>query len=315
MEAFIPMIRNVLVFIALAIPGYLLVKCKLLNESQTGIISKLLMYLGMPFLTLSSTLNVKFSGDLVVNILIAIVLYLVALISLYFLSIVFVKKEKQEKTRAMMRFSMLFSNNGFLGIPLALAVFGQSDILTYVIMLNIINNIVMYTLGVYIVSGDKKTMNIKKAFLNPVLISFIIAIGLNLLDVKNIVPEVATFSTHFSNIVTPLSMTLLGMKLGGIKISLIFSTIKVYYVSLIKLVFLPFLGVLITYLFNFVLSVGTSMIIAMFIAHAMPTAGLASTFSDKYNSDTESAVVFTLGTTIISILTIPLLYLLLQVII
>ena len=50
------------------------------------------------------------------------------------------------------------------------------------------------------------------------------------------------------------------------------------------------------------------MIIGVFIAFAMPTAGLASTFSDRYDGDTENAVSFTLGSTLFSIATIPVLY-------
>ena len=45
-----------------------------------------------------------------------------------------------------------------------------------------------------------------------------------------------------------------------------------------------------------------------FVAFAMPTAGLASAFSDQYNGDTDNAVIFTLGTTVPSVATIPVLY-------
>ena len=48
-------------------------------------------------------------------------------------------------------------------------------------------------------------------------------------------------------------------------------------------------------------------ILGAFISFATPTAGLASTFSDTHDGDTESAVAFTLGSTILSIITIPLL--------
>ena len=50
------------------------------------------------------------------------------------------------------------------------------------------------------------------------------------------------------------------------------------------------------------------MVLGVLIAFAMPTAGLASTFSDNFGGDTENAVAFTLGTTVLSIITIPLLY-------
>ena len=52
-----------------------------------------------------------------------------------------------------------------------------------------------------------------------------------------------------------------------------------------------------------------------FVAFAMPTAGLASTFADTYGGDTDSAVAFTLSTTMLSILSIPLLYGILSIII
>jgi len=58
--------------------------------------------------------------------------------------------------------------------------------------------------------------------------------------------------------------------------------------------------------------VSADTVIAMFLALAMPTAGLASAFSDQHHGDTENAVIFTLGTTILSIITIPLLYSLLR---
>ena len=54
-----------------------------------------------------------------------------------------------------------------------------------------------------------------------------------------------------------------------------------------------------------------NIIVGTFIAFAMPTAGLASTFSDQFNGDTDNAVAFTLGSTLLSIATIPGLYALL----
>ena len=49
MDALFTMLKNVILFVALAVPGYLLVKGKLLNAAHSGVLSKLLMYVGMPF--------------------------------------------------------------------------------------------------------------------------------------------------------------------------------------------------------------------------------------------------------------------------
>ena len=218
--------------------------------------------------------------------------------------------ERQIKTRGMMRFSSTFSNNGFLGIPLAMAVFGtNSMVLTVVIIINIINNISLYTLGIYSISNDKSTISLKKAFLNPVLVAFMLGIVLNLLNVKEYVPEVVTFSTHFSNVVTPLSMTILGMKMGEIKFSELFKSWKVYYVSAIKLIIMPALITALLFSLSFAFSIiSNEIILGVFVSFAMPSSGLASTFADAYGGDTKSAVAFTLGTTILSIITIPILY-------
>ncbi len=308
MEALVIMLRNVLVFVALALPGFILVKTKIIGGKESGALSKLLTYVGMPFLILSSTLNVSFSGKFIGSIAIIGVFGVLFTVGLFFLSAFLVVKKDEKKRQGMMRFCMVFSNNGFLGLPLAKAVFGESSIVTYVIILNIITNILMFTLGVYLISGDKNTISLKKAFLNPVLLAFIAGIGLNLLNIKAYIPEVATFSTHFSNIVTPISMTILGIKMAGVKFGALFTGWKMYFVSAMKLVVFPMLGVGILFVLKFVLKIDENMIMGFFIALAMPTAGLASTFSDQHDGDTENAVVFTLGTTIVSVLTIPVLY-------
>ena len=61
MEALWIMFKNVMVFVALAIPGYLLVKTKELTQAQSGALSKLLMYVGMPFLILTNSIKIDFN--------------------------------------------------------------------------------------------------------------------------------------------------------------------------------------------------------------------------------------------------------------
>ena len=310
-DALIIMLKNVIVFVALAIPGYLLIKTKLLKKEQSGALSMLLMYVGMPFLIFSSTINnITINTELLATIGIVLGIGVVYTFAMFFVSKPLTKMEREQKTQGMMRFSSVFSNNGFLGIPLAMAVFGAGSMaLMVVIILNIVTNVLMYTLGIYLISGDRKAISLKKAFLNPVLIAFVIGIIANLLNVKGYVPEVATYSTHFSNLVTPISMTILGMKMGGVKFLELFRSWKTYYVSALKLVVFPMIIVAIIFVLNQVTAIITpDMVLGVLIAFAMPTAGLASTFSDNFGGDTENAVAFTLGTTVLSIVTIPLLY-------
>ena len=309
MPEFIIMLRNVLLFVALAIPGYILVKTKLMEEKASGVLSKILTYLGMPFLILSSTLDVEFTPELALKIAAVGILGALFTVAIFCLSAALICKKDTKKRQGMARFCMVFSNNGFLGLPLAQAVFADSpDVVIYLSVLNIITNILMFTLGVYLISGDKNLISVKKAVMNPVLIAFIVGIPLTLLNVNDVVPEIGKFAGYFKHIVTPISMTILGMKMANINFATLFGKRSMYYVSAVKLVLVPSLAVAVALLLRFLFTVDNDIIFGVFIAFAMPTAGLASAFSDRYDGDTENAVANTLGTTVLSILTIPVLY-------
>lgn len=311
MDTLLIMLKNVIIFVLLAVPGYLLVKRNTLGPKESGTMSKLLTHLGMPFLILSSTLKLEFSGTLTKSLLVVAVLGIVFLVGTFLLSSLFVLGDKEEKRKGMVRFCMVFANNGFIGIPLARAVFGEaSPVMAYLIVLNIIMNVVMFTLGVYLISGDKSTVNIKKAVLSPVFLSFVLGIVLNLLGVGKLLPELQTYATHLSGIVTPLSMLVLGMKLTQVPLKKLFTSWRMYYTSVVRLVIFPVIALAVGLLLQKIpfLSLSSEAIIGLFIGLAMPTAGLASAFSDQYNGDTENAVILTLGTTIVSVVTIPALY-------
>jgi predicted permease len=311
MDTLIIMLKNVIIFVLLAVPGYLLVKGKILGPQESGTLSKLLTNLGMPFLILSSTLKLEFNGEMTRSLLVVGVLGVLLLVGAFLLSALFVLRDQEEKRKGMVRFCMVFANNGFIGIPLARAVFGEaSPVMAYLIVLNIIMNVVMFTLGVYLISGDKSSINVKKAVLTPVFLAFVIGIVLNLLGVTRVVPELQTYATHFSGIVTPLSMLVLGMKLTQVPMKKLFVSGRMYYTSAVKLVLFPAIAVALGLLLQKVpfLSLTNDAVIGLFISFAMPTAGLASVFSDQYRGDTENAVILTLGTTIVSVITIPILY-------
>ncbi len=311
MDALWIMLKNVILFVALAVPGYLLVKCKVLKGEQSGVLSKVLMYLGVPFMVLAGTLKVQLNGTTIKTVLL-VAGSSIAFLALSFLITAPITRKEEGKKRGMMRFCAMFSNNGFLGIPLAQAVFGAgTTAFMTVIVINVLTNIAMFTIGVYLISGDKNTISIKKALLNPVLIAFLLGIVLNLVDIGKLLPEAVTYSNHFSGIVTPISMTILGMKMGEIKFLGLFTSWKTYYVSLWKLIVFPvvisaiLLGVYAIFPTGLITG---GVILGTFVAFATPTAGLSSTFADAYEGDSEGAVAYTLGSTVFSVATISVFY-------
>ena len=313
MDALWIMLKNVLMFVAYALPGYILVKSKLLKTEESLALSKILTYVGMPFLILSSTISIDLTGSFMKTALTAVISCFVITFAFFFLTIFLTKSEKQEKRRGVMRFAMTFCNNGFLGIPLAMAVFKDNPfIVSVVVVFNIVNNMLLYTVGAYLISGDKSKISFRKALLNPVIFSFILGVVFNLLRITAYVPEIATFSDGVKGIVTPLSMMILGIKLANVPMKSLFNSLSVYYVSFIKLIVMPIIAVIAGVLLIKALSLDVNTVYAFFIAFAVPTASLATTFADQFNGDTNASVAFTLGSTILSILTIPVLYYLLN---
>ena len=310
MDTLLIMLKNVMIFVLLAVPGYLLVKGNLLTQKESGTLSKVLTNLGMPFMILSSTIKLEFTGSFALSLVIFGILCIATTLAMFFTSQWFCRS-KAPKTTAMMRFCMVFSNNGFIGIPLARAVFGEaSPVMAYLIIANIVMNVMMFSMGPSLISGDKKSVNLKKILFTPVLIAFVVGIVLNLTKVCSLLPEIQTYATHFSGIVTPLSMVVLGMKLAQIPMKKLLTEGKMYQVSAFRLVLYPVVGVVVMYLLQYVsfLQLGADAVIAYFVGFAVPTAGLASVFADQHDGDTESAVIFTLGSTLLSIVTIPVLY-------
>ncbi len=315
MEAFFTMLENVIIFVALAIPGFLLAKLRLIKKEHSGVLSTLLVNVGVPFLIFSSLQNITIDGETSLSLLLMGVIGLAFTFLMFFLTAFLTNKADETKKRGMVRFAMIFANNGFLGIPLAEATFGiGSKALAFLIILNVLSNIMMYTLGVYLISGDKKSVQLKKAFLNPFVISFVLGIVFNL--VRNAVSldlsPVASYATKLGNVVTPLSMIIIGIKMADVPFAKIFTTLKMYFVSFIRLIAFPALGIGIMFLLSTFLPVSVDMIKGFFVAFATPVAGLASTFADQHDGDAENAVIFTLGSTVLSVATIPLLYLLLN---
>ena len=186
------MLTRVGIFVVLAVPGYLLVKLKQLKVEQSISLSKLLMWVGLPFLIVSSTTRLQFNKQMLKGVCVTVVIAVALIFAFFFLTQLLAKKEEDGKKSGMMSFAMTFSNNGFLGLPLAAAVLGEgTNAFSYLVISNVLTNLLMYTIGVYFISGDKKNMSLKKVILNPVFISFVIGLILNLLNVADILPQKA----------------------------------------------------------------------------------------------------------------------------
>ncbi|MBO5926856.1 MAG: AEC family transporter [Clostridia bacterium] len=315
MEAFIVMFRNVLVFLALAVPGYLLVKLNIIKDKDTPPLSKVLVKVGLPALVFSNSLSMDLKGEATIKLAIVAIVTFIFILLTVILSSLFTKNFGDRSVQVTAKYAMSFSNSGFLGIPLATAVFGVSPVLDYVVVCNVVCCVMLNTLGVYVFTGDKKVISLKRIFLNPTFIFFVLGILINLTGVLTYVPEISLFASHLSGVVTPISMMIVGIKFAEVKPLDIFKSKNMYVVSLVKLLIQPIMAVGLVLIINVFVPFSSAIILGLFMALSMPSPGTTSSFADMYDGDVDGSVIYTLGSTILSVITIPLLYNLLTFII
>ena len=88
-----------------------------------------------------------------------------------------------------------------------------------------------------------------------------------------------------------------------------------YLVSLVKLLIQPILLVGVLLIFRNFISISPAIILGLFMGYAMPSPGTTTSFADMYDGDIDGSVIYTLGTTILSVITIPILYYLITLVI
>ena len=316
MAEFFIMLKNVIVFVALAVPGWLLAKKKLLKGEDCNVLTQLILYVAMPFLVFHSTVSIDFNGRVALELFLVAVITGVGQYVFSLLSGVIAKAEADGKQRGILRFAMVFGNNGFLGLPLVTALFSQSMplVCTYFVSVGIVTNLTMMFVGDPLVSGEKAEVSLKSVLLSPLTISFALGIGANLSGVTEAVPEIENYAAYLKNLVTPLSMLIIGVKFGQLRVRELFLSKKLYFVALVRLILTPALVVVLLLLARLALPISDPLLIALFVGFAMPSGALTTSLAVKYNVPGNKATVYVLGTTLLSVITLPVMYFLLQLV-
>lgn len=299
-------ISSVLILIAMAIPGFLLIRSKLIKAEAIPALSAILLYVNQPAFTIHSFMQQSFSSDIVLNMLIVGGLsLLIHLIIIAISSMIFKRDSNLMRGRAYV-FSSSFGNIGFMGLPVIKMLMPDNpEVVIYLAIMFVVFNVLTWTLGIYTVTGDKKYMSIKKAFINPPTLALIIAIPLFVFNVN--VPERVVFPIRYlSDMIVPLSMLILGMRFGASDLKKIFYGWGLYVSSFLKLVVTPLIALAIMKLIKLDYTVMTTVYILM----AMPSATMGLIIAEKFGGDREASASVILGSSLISIATIPLVLLL-----
>ncbi len=316
MTAFYDVLKYIVLFVALAIPGYILKKRQRIPESFVESTTNILTDIAMPFLVFSkiSDMDVRTIG--LGNVLLCVIVPILVIAVILLVSVIIFKKDINDNRYRANRFCSIFSNCGFLGIPLACAIFPNNpEIAVYVSVFNIVSTFLLLTLGIYILTENNSDIKIKKIMFNPILIAVLLGAMCSFLNAGEIKQTIIYYSQILAQLTTPLSMLVLGYQLARLKVFSIFKNSGVYLVSAVKLIVSPVVAILILMLCRYVIGIefGTSLIVAMFFSTAVSTAASAPAIAQSNGNNGEYTAFLTLGNTLLCTVTFPCMYYLLNI--
>ena len=314
---FFDVLSNLLGLFVLIAVGYAVTKGGLLPASVSGHFSKLLLKVTLPctiFTSLLREYDPSFFRDVVTIIVIGLVLFpLNAFISKLLCRLARVPEGK----RGVWAFCATFSNTGFMGFPIILALLGE-EALALAAMLNFAFNLVVYTLGgamVYsdrpAVGGKKEKLDLKSVLFTAINVSAIL--GLIFYFTQLPVPDaVLKPMTHLGNMTTPLSMIVTGMNLSNRKLSEVFGDRDILTSTAARLIAVPLITFAILSAVSLVIPFGNVLLMPVaFIIFSMPTAGVAPILAQTHGADKEFAAGIVFMTSLFCIVTIPVMVMLL----
>ena len=187
-----------------------------------------------------------------------------------------------------------------MGLPVLEALYGKIGIF-YASIYITAYNIFTWTNGVMIFTGEKNIKAFKKALLNPGIIAVFIGMIILLFSIKLPYPVLRTFEI-LGTMTTPLSMLIIGSLIADVKFKELFSGWALYYVSLIRLVIIPLLVLVVLR----IMGIHDEILLGVCLTTvAMSAAANTAVFAERYNGDSALASRIVAFTTIMSMVTIP----------
>ncbi len=285
----------VILFVLIAV-GFGCAKAKLLSDSAVKSIIDLMLYIVTPCVIVHSYqrdfdpamlegLGITFAASLLSHAV------TIAIAHLFI-------HDKDKRRENVLRFGAVFSNCGYMSLPLQNALLGADGVFygaTYIAVFNI----VMWTYGVFLMDGGVKSISLKKAFINPGIIGTAAGLLVFLLSLK--LPQVISEPIGcLAALNTPLPMLVIGYHLASAKFNI--RGAGPYVSMIIRLIISPLimLGGL------YICGIRGTIPVACVIAASAPCAAATTMFAEKFGGDITLSAACVSITTLLSVITMPL---------
>ena len=214
---------------------------------------------------------------------------------------------RKKDDEGIIGFALMFGNVGFMGYPVVASIFGHQAVF-YAAVLNVVNTFAVFTIGTILIEGnlgDGKHFQKKVLYSTPMLSAYlamlIVAFGID--GIPGVISQPLTM---IGNITVPAALLIIGSSMSQLSARTMLGNLTVYITSVFRLLLIPLGFYYLCRAFGFdlyVVNINTVVI-------AMPVATYGTILCLKYNRDTTLIAAVTLITTLLSMITIPVITLL-----
>lgn len=315
------LLSKVAILVLMIVPGFLLAKAKLLPDGTGKALSNLILYAAQVALIIAGFCAVDPTREILLRML---AVFLLALIThpLFYLIGQLIFKNAEVAKRKVLVFSTVFTNAGYMGIPLLEALFFDThpEVAIYGAVYVTAFNVYLWTMGAYLYTEDKQYISAKKVFFNPATIATLVGLAVFALSAIPAAREhlvvpfirsgdsiVMSLLTAFKGMVAPLSMIIIGLRLTDLKLGKALRDRRLYLALFVNLLVIPAVTFLLLKLVS-VLGIYHDELTAsvLMISAAAPAATATSMFAEKFDGDGVYAGLIVSLTSILCVVTMPL---------
>ncbi len=285
------------VIVILVSIGIYLYKKGTVDSSVSPRLSAIVVDVCNPALILASILSGNITAtrhDLVIGMIIGVIFYTCLIILGFILPRILRVKPDERRYYNMMT---IYTNTGFIGIPVAKAILPENAIL-YVIVINVMYSLLFYTHGITVLSAGKEKLSIKKIF-SPGTIMAVLAL---VVFWFNITPPtiISSSISYIGNPTVFLSMIVLGVSIARSNLKGGLKNIRIWGYVLIRMILVPIAVALVLHSCG----INRDAVLGVTLMASVPIGNLPMITAEKMGQDTELLSTAIAVTTAMSIITI-----------
>lgn len=317
---------NVALLLLMIIPGILLSRAHLAGEGFGKGIANLIFYIAQPAMIIRGYIR-EYDPQVMRRALLVMLFSFLAHMLFAGIAFLLYRKGKEEPQLKVLRYATVFTNAGYMGIPLICAIFGE-EYAIYSSIYVMVFNFFCWSLGCFLYTEDKSYISPRKMFLNPASISTYIGFVFFFTPLNRFIaplPDVYGFMDVLKSIpyllieglqalVAPLSMMLIGLRFAQINWREALSDPWLYGYLVIRMLISPALvWLLMRGLMQISVLYDPVVVTVVLLSAAAPAATATSMFAEKFDGDAVYASKLVSASTLSSLGTMPLVALLLLI--